>query len=100
MARWAPLVILIAVVALILTTLGLIYLTAPLILRGTVFAGIWHFAHPNFSGWGVFRGISAILGCFLLLMLELALILYPTTLVFRFIQVIHPPKVRKYQRYS
>lgn len=100
MARWAPLVILIAVVALILTTLGLIYLTAPLILHGTGFAGIWHFAHPNFSGWGVFRRISAILGCFLLLMLELALILYPTTLVFRFIQVIHPPKVRKYQRYS
>lgn len=100
MAHWAPLVVIIAVLALILTTLGLIYLTTPIILHGTGFAGIWHFAQPNFSGWGVFRGIGAILGCFVLLMLELALILLPTTWVLRFIHLIHPPKVRKFQRYS
>lgn len=70
----------IGVLILLATTLILAHSIFPMIAQGTGIRFIWHAVSPNLSFWGVLRGAAGIIGIFLLLLLELIIVAFPTTI--------------------
>lgn len=75
-----PVIMVIGGLMLIATTLILAHSIFPMIVKGTGMGFIWRTVSPNLSFWGVLRGAVGVIGIFCLILLELMIVAFPTTI--------------------
>ncbi|MDM5047891.1 hypothetical protein QTN53_14105, partial [Levilactobacillus brevis] len=84
----------IGIVALITTTLVLLWLIVPMVVHFSGVGPIWHALAPNWSLWGVIKAIVALILVFALLVLEIGVVAVPSaflTVMLSWVHGFHKP---------
>lgn len=92
----------ISIVALIATTLVLLWLIVPMVIHLSGVGPIWHALSPNWSLWGVIKAIVALILVFGLLVLEIGVVAVPSTFLTVMLSWLHEsrqPREKQYRNY-
>lgn len=92
----------IGIVALITTTLVLLWLIVPMVVHFSGVGPIWHALAPNWSLWGVIKAIVALILVFALLVLEIGVVAVPSaflTVMLSWVHGFHKPHKNQYHNY-
>jgi hypothetical protein len=92
----------IGIVALIVTTLVLLWLIVPMVVHLSGVGPIWNALTPNWSLWGVIKAIVALILVFALLVLEIGVIAVPSaclTVMLSWVHGFHKPHKNQYHNY-
>ena len=92
----------IGIVALIVTTLVLLWLIVPMVVHLSGVGPIWHALAPNWSLWGVIKAIVALILVFALLVLEIGVVAVPSaflTVMLSWVHGFHKSHKNQYHNY-